>query len=138
MSSCKGTLTSAGLLFLAVSLSAMRLPAATSEKHILPKCSTQIDPSNAKLILMVCDFSDISVADQIVDAKANIELIDESGTSLGLQTLHFADSDHKLRGGRKYARRFEYATSSASVSGLRVKMSSAEAVVRPNISAISK
>jgi hypothetical protein len=129
---------SAWLMFMVLSFGTSPLNAGASEKHISPKCSTQIDPNNDKLILMVCDFSEISVADQVIDAKAYVEITDASGTSLGSQTLHFADYDHKLRGGRKYARRFEYAASSKGSSGLQVKMSSAEAVVAPNISAVSK
>jgi hypothetical protein len=128
----------AWLMFMVLACGVRPLNAGASEKHISPKCSIQIDPNDDKLILMVCDFSEISVADQVVDAKAYVEIADASGASLGSQTLHFADSDHKLRGGKKYARRFEYAASSKASSGLRVRMSSAEAVVVPNISAISK
>jgi hypothetical protein len=47
-----------------------RRNAGASEKHISPKCGTQIDPNDYKLVLMVCDFSEISIADQVVDAKA--------------------------------------------------------------------
>jgi hypothetical protein len=87
---------------------------------------------------MVCDFSDISVAELVLDATADIVITDNTGASLGSQTLHFADKKNPMRGGKKYARSFEYASSTKPTTGLKVKISNAQAVVVPEISAIGR
>ncbi len=112
--------------------------AADKPKQIVPKCSAQIDPDDNRLILMVCDFSDISVAELVVDATADIAVLDKSGTSLETQTLQFADKKKPMRGGKKYARDFEYPTTGKPANDLKIKISSAQAVVVPEVSAISQ
>ena len=134
----KVTLLCDGLLICAIFLSGLSLSATDEPRHIIPKCSAQLDPDDSKLILMVCDFSDISVAELIKDVRADVELIDISGKPVGSQTLHFTDEKHPKRGGKKYARSFEYASTGASRAGLKVKISSAEAVVVPEVSAIGR
>jgi hypothetical protein len=116
----------------------MSASAADTPKHIVPKCSAQIDPDDNKLILMVCDFSDISVADLVVDATADIIVLDKSGTSLGTQTLQFADKKNPMRGGKKYARDFEYPSAGKSTTDLKIKISSAQAVVVHEVSAVGR
>jgi hypothetical protein len=127
-----------GVLIAAICLSALSARAGDEPKHIVPKCSAQIDPDDNKLILMVCDFSAISVAELVVDATADIVITDNSGTSLESQTLHFADKKNPMRGGKKYARSFEYASASKYTAGVKVKISSAQAVVVPEVSAIRR
>ena len=112
--------------------------AADKPKQIVPRCSAQIDPDDSTLILMVCDFSDISVAELVVDVTANIAVLDKSGTSLETQTLQFADKNKPMRGGKKYARDFEYPSTGKPAGDLKVKISSAQAVVVPVLSAISQ
>ena len=126
------------LIIILACVFAISARSADEAKHIVPKCSTQIDPDDEKLILMVCDFSNISVAELVVDASADIVLLDGTGTSQGTQTLHFADKKNPMRGGRKYARSFEYTTVSKSSTVQRVRISSAEAVVVPEISALGR
>lgn len=125
------------LIVVAIFVTEPLLCAEDSAKKIEPKCSTQIDPNDDNLILMVCDFSGLSVAEKVVKAKAYVEISDGSGKVLGSQTLQFADEQHALRGGKKYSRRFECSVTKKPSSGVKtVKISSAEAEVMPVVSAV--
>ena len=131
------------LVFTFGPFSTASLLGSDTDKRIEPKCSAKFDPANSRLILVVCDFSSLDVAQKIKEATTYIDILDSDDRKIGSETFQFVSKDGRpLNGGSKYYRSFEYSTKGVPISGktvnAKVRMSRTEATIEPSVAAIEK